>query len=95
VVYGGDDIEFEFAIRGCLEHARIDLDLLDTGAVELLERCDDACLLPSARGPIDEEMWEITALSLRKVLSEVFTFCKAGLVRLQELSDAQKALDGS
>jgi len=34
VVDGRDDVEFEFPVGGGLEDARVDLDLLDAGAVE-------------------------------------------------------------
>ena len=65
VVYGGDDVELEFAVRRGLEDARVDLDLLDTGTVHLLERCDDARLFACARRAVYEEMWKVTALCLR------------------------------
>ena len=33
VVDGGDDVEFELAVAGCLEDSSVDLDLFNTGAV--------------------------------------------------------------
>jgi hypothetical protein len=64
VVYGSDDVEFEFAVRRGLEYARVDLDLLDTWTVELFQRGDDARFLPGTGRTIDEKMWEVTALCL-------------------------------
>lgn len=53
VVDGRDDIEFDLAIRGGLEDARVDLDLFDTGAVELLQGGDNAGLFSGARRAVD------------------------------------------
>jgi hypothetical protein len=47
-----------------LEDTRIDLDLLNSRAIELFEGCDYASLLAGARWTIYEEMWEVTALCL-------------------------------
>ncbi len=33
VVDGGDNVEFELAVAGCLEDSRVNLDLFNTGAV--------------------------------------------------------------
>lgn len=60
----GHDVEFELAVAGRLEDARVDLDFLDAGAVELFEGCDDAGFLAGARGAVDEEVWEVAALCL-------------------------------
>lgn len=65
MVYGGYNVELEFAIRGCLEDTGINLDLLDTRPIKLLERCNDARFLPCARWSVYEEMGEVTALCLR------------------------------
>jgi hypothetical protein len=67
VVYGSDDVEFEFAVRGGLEDACVDLDLFDTGTVEFFECCNNARLLSCARRAIYEEMWEVAALCLHNV----------------------------
>jgi hypothetical protein len=64
VVYGSDDVEFEFAVRRGLEDARVDFDLLDTRTVELFQRGDYARFLPRAGRAIDEKMWEVTTLCL-------------------------------
>ena len=45
VVDRGDNVEFEFAVARGLEDACVDLYLFNTGAVELLERGDDAGFL--------------------------------------------------
>lgn len=66
VIYGGDNIEFELSIRSSLENACVDLDLFDTGAVQFFQRSYNPGLLASARGSVDEQMWEISALSLGK-----------------------------
>lgn len=42
VVDGGYDVELELSVAGGLEDARVDLYLLDAGAVEFLERGDNA-----------------------------------------------------
>lgn len=60
MVDAGDDVELEFAgARGGLEGASIDLDLLDTGAVEGTQRGEDAGFLAGAAGAVDEEMGEV------------------------------------
>jgi hypothetical protein len=64
VVYGSDNVEFEFTVRGGLEDACIDLDLFDTGAIEFFECCNNARLLSCAGRAIYEEMWEVAALCL-------------------------------
>lgn len=96
MVYGGYDVEFELAVRGGLEDARVDLDLFDTGAVELFEGSDNAGLFASARGAIDEEMWEVAALCLRKVvvLDGLHSIVRCKL-NIQELVGDLKALDDS
>ena len=48
VVDGGDNVELEFAVAARLKHTRIDLDLLDARAVQLLERSDNPRLLAGA-----------------------------------------------
>ena len=67
MVYGSDDVEFEFAVRGGLEDACVDLDLFDTGAVELFECGDYARLLSCAGRTVYEEMWEVATLRLHNV----------------------------
>ena len=49
----GDNVEFEFAVGGCLEDSRVDFDLFHAGAVELFESCDDSCFLSCAGGTVD------------------------------------------
>jgi len=53
MVYGGDDVEFQFAARRCLKDARIDLNLLGTGTVECTQSGKDAGFLASTTGPIE------------------------------------------
>ena len=48
VVDRGDDVELELAVRGGREDARVDLDLLHAGAVELAECRDYAGLFAGA-----------------------------------------------
>lgn len=72
MVYGRDDVELELAVCGGLENACIDLNLLDTGSIELFERCDDACLLACARRTVDEEVWKVAALCLYNVALVAF-----------------------
>lgn len=48
MVDGGDDVEFELAVRAGLEDARVDLYFLDAGAVEFAKGGDDACFLAGA-----------------------------------------------
>ncbi len=67
MVDGSDDVEFQFSVRGCLEHAGINFNLFDAWAVEFFQGCDDAGFLPGARGPVYEEMREITALCLQNL----------------------------
>lgn len=64
MVYGRDDVEFELSVCSGLENAGVDFDLLDTRAIELLERCNNASLLACARGSVYEEMGKVTALCL-------------------------------
>lgn len=64
VVDGGDNVEFELAVRRGLEDARVDFDLFDAGAVELFEGGDDACFLACSRGAVDEQVGKVTALCL-------------------------------
>jgi hypothetical protein len=52
-----------------LEDARVDLDLLDTGAVEFFEGRDDTSLLAGTGWAVDKEMWKVTALCLVKMSS--------------------------
>jgi len=96
VVNGGYDVEFEFAIRSCLKDTRIDLDLLDTGTVELLEGCNDARLLASARWTVYEEMWEVTALRLKNVTLIRWTVPQGSFAAYsQELVSDRRAPGGS
>ena len=64
VVDGGDDVEFEFAVRGRLEDARVNFDLFDAGAVEGAEGGDYASLFAGAGGAIDEKVREVGGLGL-------------------------------
>lgn len=64
MVYRRNDIELEFAVRGGLEDASVDFDLLDAWAVEFLEGGDYACLLACTGRSIDEKMGEVAALCL-------------------------------
>lgn len=48
MVDGCYDVELEFPVGGGLEDSRVDLDLFDTGPVELFERGNNASLLPRA-----------------------------------------------
>lgn len=64
MVYRSDNIEFEFAVRRCLEDPRIDLDAFDTGAIEGSECGDYTSLFASARGSVDEKVWEVGTLCL-------------------------------
>lgn len=45
MVNGGNDVEFEFSITCGLEHSCVDLDLLDSRAVQFLQRRDDSGFL--------------------------------------------------
>ena len=75
VVDGGDDVEFELAVRRRLEDAGVDFDLLDAGAVEGAEGGDDAGLLAGAGRAVHEEVREVGGLGLEgavcTVVSEV------------------------
>lgn len=64
MIYGGDNVEFELAVRCGLEDTRIDLDLFDTRAIEFFEGCDDARFLACSRRAVYEEMREVAALCL-------------------------------
>lgn len=59
MVYGGDNVELQLAVRSRLEDTRIDLDLFDSRAVELFERRNDAGLLSGARRAVDEQVGEV------------------------------------
>lgn len=48
MVDGGDDVELELAITAGLKDAGVDLDLLYSGSVQLLESCYDTSFLASA-----------------------------------------------
>lgn len=48
MVNRGYDVELEFLVRGCLEDARVDLDLFDSWAIKFFEGCDDASFLACA-----------------------------------------------
>ena len=87
MVNGGNDVELEFAVGCGLEDARIDLDFLDTGAVELFEGCDDTCLLSGTRGTVDEKVREVTALRLREDLE----CCPSRSKRNKRLRVSQKS----
>jgi hypothetical protein len=89
VVYRSDDVEFEFAVCRGLEDARVDLDLLDTGAIQLLECCDDARLLACAGRTVYKEMWKVTALCLRdRMLAGLALKVVLGLTRARNLSES-------
>lgn len=64
VVDGGDDVEFDFAVGGGLEDARVDFDLFDAGAVELLEGGDDTGLFAGAGRTVDQQVGEVAGLGL-------------------------------
>lgn len=64
MIHGCDNVEFEFAVRGCLENARINLDLLNAGTVELAEGGDNAGFLAGTGWSVDEEVGEVAALGL-------------------------------
>lgn len=65
MIDGSDDVELELAIRGRLEHAGVDLDLLDAGAVQLAEGSYYASFLAGAAGTVDEEVRKVAALGLK------------------------------
>ena len=64
VVDRSDDIEFEFAVGRGLEDSGVDLDLLHSWPIQLLQRRHDPSLFPSPRGTIHEQMWKVSALRL-------------------------------
>lgn len=64
VVNGRDDVELELPVAGGLEDAGIDFDLLNSWPIQFLQCRNDSSLLPCARWPVDEKMWEIPALCL-------------------------------
>jgi len=70
VVDGGNNVEFEFTVRGGLEDTRIDLDLLDTGTVEFFESGNNARFLACTRRAVYEEMWKVPALCLASTMSD-------------------------
>jgi hypothetical protein len=92
VVDGGDNVEFELAVRRGLEDARVDFDLFDARAVELFERGDDAGLLAGAGGSVDEEVGEVAALGLDVVSECTEDECGSDL---REPGDARRALGGN
>ena len=49
MIDGSDDVEFEFAVGGCLEDTGVDFDLLDARAVEGAEGGDNAGLFAGRR----------------------------------------------
>lgn len=65
MVDGRDDVEFELAIRGCLEDASVDFNFFDARAVEFFESRDDAGFFASTGRAVDEEVWEVAGLCLR------------------------------
>lgn len=67
MIYRGNNVEFEFAVRGRLEDTRVNLDFLDTGPIEFFERRNNARLLACSGRAVYEEMWEVTALRLRYI----------------------------
>lgn len=64
MVHGGDDVEFEFAVRGGEKDARVDFDLFDAGTIEGFEGRDDAGFFAGAGGAVNEEVGEIARLCL-------------------------------
>lgn len=90
MVYGSDDVEFEFAVRGSLEDARVDLDLFDTGAVKLFECGDYARLLSCAGRTVYEQMWEVAALCLHNValVAAIDGACQCFLTRARRRSES-------
>jgi len=67
VVVGGYNVEFQLAVRGGLEDTRIDFYLLDTRAEKGAEGGCYPSLFACARGTVDEEMGEVTAVCLGRV----------------------------
>jgi hypothetical protein len=78
-----------------LEDACVDLDLFDTGTVELFERRDDARLLSCTRRTVYEEMWEVAALCLHNLALVSLCLMENWTDSLQGLEDDLKARDGS
>lgn len=64
VVHRGDNVELELAVAARLEDARVNLDLLHAGPVELLQGGHDSRLFSGARGSVYEEMGKVAALCL-------------------------------
>jgi len=91
MVYGRDDIEFEFAARSRLEDPRINFYLFDAGTVEFFESCYDARLLACARGAIDEKMGKVTALSLGREVSIEVGFGEAIKGRTSERRRSERS----
>jgi len=61
---GGYDVEFELPVAGRLEDTSIDLDLLYTRSVQCSQCRGDTSLLACSRRTVDEEVWEVSTLSL-------------------------------
>jgi hypothetical protein len=78
-----------------LEDACVDLDLFDTGTVELFERRDDARLLSCTRRAVYEEMWEVAALCLHNLALVSLCLMENWTDSLQGLEDDLIAQDGS
>ena len=64
MVYRGDNIEFEFPVTRGLEDSCVDLDLLDSGAVEFFESRDNPRFLACARWSVYKEVREVATLCL-------------------------------
>lgn len=96
MIVRGHDIEFEFAVRCCLEDTAVNLDLFDTGTIEGAQSCRDAGLFAGTRRAVDEEVRKVSALSLLQRLSRE----QSGEGPLQgkllrESGDGQTGCDGS
>lgn len=74
VVDGRDDVELQFPVTRRLEDSSVDLDLLDSGAVQFLQCCDYAGFLARAGRSVDEEVREVSALSLTPMYCEKRSF---------------------
>lgn len=64
MVDGRDDVEFELAIRGRLENARVNFDLFGAGAEEGFQEAEDPGFFASTGGSIEEKVGEVAAFCL-------------------------------
>ena len=82
MIYRCDDVELELAVRRGLEDSGIDLDLLDPRTVKFLQCSDYTSLFACTGGAIDEEMREVSALSLNEISERRRTLSAGVLVLL-------------